>query len=103
MYDYAKLPEGLQDSMKLYLEKGIRAGGFLTACLENDLVGAINRADKTNLARLQDIVKWIYWETPQGCWGNSEKVEAWIGRRPIGEINKSIKQGLARIACTEGC
>ena len=77
MYDYLKLPEGLQYSMKCYIEKGIRTGGFLTACLENDLLAAVNRADKTNLARLKDVVQWIYNEAPSDCWGSREKVQAW--------------------------
>ena len=46
MYDYSGLPEGLQNSMKLYVEQGIGAGHFLTACLENSLVDAVNRADE---------------------------------------------------------
>lgn len=79
MYDYSKLPEGLQDGMKLYIEEGIRAGGFLTACLENDLVGAVNKADPDNLPRLQEIVRWIFWEIPHDCWGSPERVARWIG------------------------
>jgi len=79
MYTYSELPEGLQGGMKRYLEDGIRAGDFLTACLENDLVGAINRADATNLPHLQSIVKWMWNELPQGCWGSREKVASWHG------------------------
>jgi len=111
--DYSQLPVGLQDGMQRYFEDGIGAGHFLTACLENDLVGAVNRADSTNIHRLQDIVRFMYNELPQGCWGSKEKVRAWKGDgvlatigsppRTTGEINQTIKQGLARIACTEGC
>ena len=91
MYDYSELPEGLQDGMKLYLEDGIRAGGFLTACLENDLLGAVNKADPDNYIRLPDIVQWMYWNLPQGCWGSREKVREWQGdgvlATIIGKIN----------------
>ena len=79
MYDYSGLPEGLQNSMKLYVEQGIGAGHFLTACLENSLVDAVNRADEKNLPRLQEIVKWLYWEAPHDCWGSKERVAAWHG------------------------
>jgi len=41
MLDYSVLPENLQGGMKLYLERGIKPGSFLTACLANDLVGAL--------------------------------------------------------------
>jgi hypothetical protein len=82
MYNYAGLPESLQTGMKRYVEEGKRAGGFLTACLENDLMGAINRADTKNLPRLQEIIYWIYDEIPAGCWGSKGTVEAWQGERP---------------------
>ena len=77
MYDYSGLPEGLQDGMKLYVEEGIGAGGFLTACLENDLVGAVHRADDTNRPLIQNIVTWMYWELPIESWGTKEKVAKW--------------------------
>ena len=104
MYDYSGLPEGLQGGMQLYVEEGIKAGSFLTACLENDLIGAINRADPDNLTRLQDIVKWINWEIPHDCWGSKEKVAKWLGKRfasdgekTIGELNQTIQQNMNRI------
>ena len=91
MYQYHLLPESLQDSMKRYVETGITAGGFLSACLENDLMGAIGKADPTNLQRLQDIMMWIYWEAPHDCWGSKEKVAKWASHRPVGEVNQTIK------------
>ena len=78
--------------MKRYIEDGIRAGGFLMACLENDLLGAMNRADVNNLPRLQEIVYWMYDEIPVGCWGSKEKVSTWRGERTIGDTNRAIKQ-----------
>ena len=102
--DYSGLPVGLQDGMRRYVEDGIQGGHFLTACLENDLTEAVNRADSTNIHRLQDIVRFMYNELPQGCWGSKEKVRAWRGDgvlatigvppRTIGEINQNIKRGL---------
>jgi len=102
MYDYAGLPEGLRGGMQLYVEEGIKAGSFLTACLENDLIGAVNRADPDNLTRLQDIVKWINWEIPHDCWGSKEKVTKWRsakwhGEKTVGEINQTIQQNMNRI------
>jgi len=78
VYDYSGLPEGLRNGMKRYVEDGIRPGGFLTACLENNLTGAVNRADATNLPRLQDIVRWLYNEAPGSCWGSVDQVHAWM-------------------------
>ena len=95
--DYSGLPTGLQDGMKKYIEQKLRAGGFLTACLENDLVGAFTRADATNLKRLQEIVRWLYNEAPAYCWGSKEKVAKWLGQRTVGEINKEIKDSMQKI------
>lgn len=77
-YNYSSLPEGLQGGMKRYIEDGIRAGGFLMACLENDLAGAVGKADSNNSTHIQEIVRWIYNEAPSGCWGSVGKVHAWM-------------------------
>ena len=77
--NYAGLPESLQAGMKRYIEQGIAAGGFLTACLENNLVGAFGWADVHNRSRIQEIVYWLYNEAPSGCWGSAETVAKWLG------------------------
>ena len=79
MSNYAELPEGLQGGMQRYVEDGIQAGHFLTAVLSNDLLGAVSRADSTNIKLIPEIVRWIYNEAPSSCWGNVEKVQAWRG------------------------
>ena len=78
MYDYSKLPIGLQDGMKRYIEQGYQGGHFLYYVLSNDLIGAVNRADSENIKLLPDIVKWIYNEAPSGCFGSDVKVKAWL-------------------------
>tara|TARA_Y100000310_G_scaffold147661_1_gene146887 strand:- start:217 stop:486 length:270 start_codon:yes stop_codon:yes gene_type:complete len=77
--NYAELPEGLQGGMQRYVEDGIQAGHFLTAVLSNNLLGAVSRADGTNIKLIPEIVRWIYNEAPSGCWGSAEKVQAWQG------------------------
>ena len=79
MYDYSQLPVSLQDGMQRYVEKGLTVGHFLTACLENDLSGAISRADDKNRKLLPEIVTWLTWEVPHDCWGSKEKVATWRG------------------------
>jgi hypothetical protein len=78
MYSYEGLPESLRAGMRRYIEDGIGPGGFLTTCLENDLMGALRFANNTNLQHLEEIVEWIYWESPHDCWGSKEKVAAWL-------------------------
>lgn len=72
------LPVDLEFSLKLYVDRGIHPGGFLQACLENDLVGAVNKASETNRSYLDAIVDWMYWEIPATCWGSKEKVKQWL-------------------------
>lgn len=79
MDNYAGLPEGLQGGMKRYVEDGIQAGHFLTAVLSNDLLGAVSRADDTNIKLIPEIVRWLYNEAPGNCWGTTEQVQAWQG------------------------
>ena len=79
MDNYAELPEGLQGGMKRYIEDGISTGHFLTAVLSNDLLGAVSRADGTNIKLLPEIVRWIYNEAPSNCWGTAKQVQAWQG------------------------
>lgn len=78
---YDRLPEHMQDGARLYIERGIEPGGFLTAVLENNLTAAFGRADGTNKLRMQDWVEWLYWDIPSPAWGSKEKVTQWIANR----------------------
>lgn len=75
--DYSKLPEHMQDAMRLWVERGIEAGSFLMAVLSNDLMGALGKADDVNINRLKDYGMFLYNEVPGGCYGSREKVRAW--------------------------
>ena len=87
MYDYEELPLALQDGMQRYVEEGRLVGDFLTACLENDLSKAVNRADDKNSKLLPEIVRWMYWNLPQGCWGSQEAVASWHGEGMLATIS----------------
>lgn len=71
-------PEIVKDSLKLYVERRIPPGGFLTAVLENNLFEAFGRADLTNRHALFDITAYIYNKLPSSCWGSPEKVDNWL-------------------------
>jgi hypothetical protein len=68
------------DSLERYVQEHIRCGGFLNAVLENNLVGAVTRADRDASIALRQIVLYIYNEMPGNCWGDSEKVKAWVAQ-----------------------
>jgi len=76
--DYNTLPDRLRHGMQRYVDHGIEPGSFLMAVLENDLIGAVNKADPDNFKDLKTIVNWFHWELPARCWGTKDVVENWI-------------------------
>ncbi len=66
------------DALQDYIDTGNEHGGFVMAVLENDLRGAVSRADVYNIAVLKDIVMWLSSNAPTACWGSPEKVKAWM-------------------------
>lgn len=76
--DYSILPEHMRDAMQLYIEKGLRPGGFLTALLSNDLMGALKRADEVNSNSFRLYGMFLYNEAPLWCYGSPARVEAWL-------------------------
>lgn len=73
------IAERFKQSLRRYADNKISTGGFLQAVLENDLKEAMGRADIEARENLFDIVSYCYNELPSGCWGNKEKVAAWLG------------------------
>lgn len=72
------VPPSVMDGLTDYVKEHSISSSFLLACLENDLMGAISRADNTNSKHLIAIMRYIYWELPSNCWGSKEKVAAWL-------------------------
>jgi hypothetical protein len=74
--------EHLLPSFDRYVQQHrIPTGGFLQACLENNLTEAVGRADFININLLPDIVRYMYNELPADSWGSPERVQAWLARR----------------------
>lgn len=78
MINYNRLPDHMQDAMRLYVERGIQPGSFLTAVLSNDLMGALGRADDINLDALPAYGRFLYNDAPCGCYGSADHVRDWI-------------------------
>ena len=70
-------PEHIRDGLERWVSEGIMPGGFLTAVLENDLFGALGKADEINQRNIHGICSYIYNHTPGQCWGSAEKMAAW--------------------------
>lgn len=71
------LPEHGREPMRLWIEHGLLPGSFLTAILENDLMGCYIRADHINTYRVKDYVTYLYNYSPSGCHGSLEEVLTW--------------------------
>jgi hypothetical protein len=75
----AAVPWAIRESLRRYVEQRIRPGSFLQAVLANDLLGAVCRADSTNLAAIVDIAKHVHNDLEPGwCHGSYAAVERWL-------------------------
>lgn len=77
--EYAQIPEHLMKGMVDFVMRGRVPGDFLTAVIENNLSGAIGRADLQSLSCIKVIVRWFYNIAPGDCWGSPEKLSDWTG------------------------
>lgn len=76
--EYTVIPELTQGALTRYVENRIATGGFLAKVLANDLFGAVGHADENNLRALPAIVRYVYNCMPSECWGDADKVKAWL-------------------------
>ncbi len=87
--DYEGVPEHTRGALLRYRDRGLEPGGFLYSVLNNDLFGAVGRADAENIRALKDICGWVYNRLPSSSWGNVDKIEAWISAGGAGGIAKT--------------
>lgn len=80
-----KVPYYTMDALRRYVDERTPPGGFLTAVLSNDLMGAFARADDNNRAALYWTVSWIYSCEPGPCHGSREAFENWLSEKDIEE------------------
>jgi hypothetical protein len=78
--DELGIPDYMQDGVILYVERGIRGGGFLSAVLSNDLIEAFGAADMDNTNAMASWAKLIYNYLPAASWGSPEMVAKWVER-----------------------
>jgi len=74
--DYECLPDHMRDAARLYIERGIEPGSFLTAVLANDLLQAIGRADSINRTFLYKYHSFLV-TIPSIAKGSYESVKEW--------------------------
>jgi len=74
------VPAGLRPGLIRHILRGDFVGGFLTSFLENDLIGAVTRADETSFGRLRELCQFIESYAPRDCHGSFKIVRAWQKR-----------------------
>jgi len=77
VFRHFHIPAYMGEGLIRWIEHGILPGEFLQAVLRNDLMGAVHRADGTNIENLPAYIGYLYNEAPQGCFGSPEAVKAW--------------------------
>ena len=76
-----EIPKRILDALNRYAEDGTGTGGFLHACLENDCLNAVCRADGDSIKVLPEIMRYIHNDLPGDSWGSREIVQAWMNAR----------------------
>lgn len=75
-----QVPPEIIESLERYVNDKLQTGSFLHAVLENNLTEALGRADHKNIVCIWAIMNYVYNELPSVCWGNPDKVKAWLLR-----------------------
>lgn len=73
------------DSLDRYIDSRLPVGDFLRSVLENDLKGAVGRADSVNLYVIPAYVAYLYNRAPAECWGSPAAVNAWLSRVEVAQ------------------
>lgn len=72
------VPDYMWGGISGYMLDGIPVGGFLTALLSNDLMGAFARADDYNTRAMLDWSAFLYNFAPSESHGSRAKHDAWL-------------------------
>jgi len=78
---FESLPQGRD--LRTYVDEGRPMNHFLMALVRNDLLECVGRADPRNLAALDSYCMWLRSYAPPGCFGDREKVAAWIEHKGL--------------------
>lgn len=86
------IPQHMWGAVRRWVDQGIEGGSFLMAVMNNDFMGAVSKADDSNILCLKQWAMFVYNDLPSGCWGSEEKCNSWTqkgGMRGIDELLKS--------------
>lgn len=72
------VPPHMWDAVTNYFVHRYQPGGFLTALLSNDLMGAMGKADDVNASNMHQWCQFLYNYAPSGSYGSPENVRGWL-------------------------
>lgn len=75
-----EIRQDIKQALDEYALYGHPLGGFLTAVVENDLMGAFGKADSYNRATLFQICQYLYNSMPADSHGSAEIVKRYRER-----------------------
>lgn len=84
--EYNNIPEATIEGLRDWADHGKRPGQFLEACLQNNLMEAVCRADFENLDEILSIAIYIYNKMPGICHGSEEVMALWEKRFNKGRL-----------------
>jgi hypothetical protein len=71
------VPGHLWDGIVRHVIEGGKTGRFLQALFDNDLRGAVCRADDVSLPALRELALFMHNFTPSRCWGSPAEANRW--------------------------
>ena len=77
--NYENVPVNyMVDGLRMYLERGVEPGSFLSSVLKNDLEGACMFADENNKLNIFNWVQWLHCNLNHSMWGSPEIFYQWL-------------------------
>lgn len=92
MFHLEKLPDHMRQETAEYLGYGCPPGGFLRACLEDQLVRSYSRADHINIRSMHVWADWLYNYCPCQARGSKEAVDGWIKKKGLYGVDQRMSK-----------
>jgi hypothetical protein len=89
---WERIPAHLRDGLRAYMMEFRRPGKFLCCVLENDLAGALGRADAGSILGIKEITTYLFSCAPPKCYGSVDAVDAWCARPIRHRLERSLGQ-----------
>lgn len=67
-----------EEALVAYLVHHQSPTPFIRAVLENNLLDAVRKGSREELADLPELIIWIYRRAPMASWGTPERVQKWL-------------------------